>query len=392
VLHLRHHRLRFVFAVASVVICLPPAGKADSWTATTTTGAPAGRVSHVSVWTGSKVIVWGGFANLHTGFTNTGGMYDPIASSWVPTTTTGAPTNRDACFFVWTGTKMIVWGGEGYNGKGTKWVLLNTGGQFDPAAGTNGSWTATATTGAPSPRRADFLEHPSQPGVWTGSRMIVWGGEAFGTSLGDGGQYDPVSNTWTAISTSGAPSPRAANSAVWTGSKMIIWGGTDDLGPFFDDGALYDPPTNTWTPMSTVGAPSPRYAHSTIFTGSEMIVFGGYDGTNYLDDGGRYDPAQGTWARVSTTAAPSGRAGHTAVWTGTEMIVWGGYDGVNALDTGGLYNPTSDTWAATSTIESPSPRLYHTAVFTGTEMVIWGGATAPPDSAPYLNTGGIYTP
>jgi N-acetylneuraminic acid mutarotase len=34
---------------------------ADSWMAVTTTGAPAGRYSHTAVWTGSEMIVWGGY-------------------------------------------------------------------------------------------------------------------------------------------------------------------------------------------------------------------------------------------------------------------------------------------------------------------------------------------
>jgi hypothetical protein len=32
----------------------------DSWTATSTTNAPTGRISHTAVWTGSEMIVWGG--------------------------------------------------------------------------------------------------------------------------------------------------------------------------------------------------------------------------------------------------------------------------------------------------------------------------------------------
>ena len=32
----------------------------DSWTATSTTNAPAARVVHTAVWTGSEMIVWGG--------------------------------------------------------------------------------------------------------------------------------------------------------------------------------------------------------------------------------------------------------------------------------------------------------------------------------------------
>jgi hypothetical protein len=79
-------------AVAIVVTCRPSIGKADTWTPSTTTGAPTGRFAHVSVWTGSKAIVWSGQDG--SGPTNTGGLYDPAANSWIPLTTTGAPTRR----------------------------------------------------------------------------------------------------------------------------------------------------------------------------------------------------------------------------------------------------------------------------------------------------------
>src|SRR4030095_17242858 len=32
-------------------------------------------------------------------------------------------------------------------------------------------------------------------------------------------------DTWTAIQSAGAPSPREAHTAVWTGAEMIVWGG-----------------------------------------------------------------------------------------------------------------------------------------------------------------------
>jgi N-acetylneuraminic acid mutarotase len=48
----------------------------DSWTATSTTSAPAGRSSHTAVWTGSQMIVWGGWG-IVGGFLNTGGKYCP---------------------------------------------------------------------------------------------------------------------------------------------------------------------------------------------------------------------------------------------------------------------------------------------------------------------------
>src|SRR5437868_12188077 len=41
-----------------------------------------------------------------------------------------------------------------------------------------------------------------------------------------------IDDTWTATSTTNAPSPRAFHSAVWTGTEMIIWGGYDGTNSF----------------------------------------------------------------------------------------------------------------------------------------------------------------
>jgi hypothetical protein len=56
--------------------------------------------------------------------------------------------------------------------------------------------------------------------------MIVWGGSSNGAYLGTGGQYDPT-DSWMATTTAGAPTSRTSHTAIWTGSKMIIWGGYD---------------------------------------------------------------------------------------------------------------------------------------------------------------------
>ena len=69
--------------------------------------------------------------------------------------------------------------------------------------------------------------------------MIVWGGYG-GSYLNDGGQYDPVANAWTATTTTGAPSGRELHTAVWTGSKMIVWGGQEN-GGYLNDGGQWAP-------------------------------------------------------------------------------------------------------------------------------------------------------
>ena len=92
------------------VIASPSGGCTDdTWTATSTTSAPDGRYLHTAVWTGSEMIVWGGFNGSSN--VNTGGRYNPSTDSWRATSTTNAPAGRIGHTAVWTGSEMIVWGG-----------------------------------------------------------------------------------------------------------------------------------------------------------------------------------------------------------------------------------------------------------------------------------------
>src|SRR5205807_9096420 len=118
-------------------------------------------------------------------------------------------------------------------------------------------------------------------------------------------------DTWTVTATMNAPLGRAFHSAVWTGSKMIVWGGIDDFGNGLNTGGMYDPTTDTWTATSINHAPSARGGQATVWTGSEMIVWGGADradsSATLLTTGGRYNPGTDSWTAISITNAPSGR-------------------------------------------------------------------------------------
>src|SRR5262249_28782432 len=57
------------------------------------------------------------------------------------------------------------------------------------------------------------------------------------------------SDTWASTSTgTGVPSARYYHAVVWTGSKMIVFGGTINSSDF-NDGALYDPSADSWSPI-----------------------------------------------------------------------------------------------------------------------------------------------
>jgi N-acetylneuraminic acid mutarotase len=100
-----------------------PAG--DSWTATSTTNVPTAREQHTAVWTGLEMIVWGGGEGSgSTVHFNTGGRYNPGSDSWTATSTTNAPAARYNQVAVWTGSEMIIFAGVGQISE------LNTGGRY----------------------------------------------------------------------------------------------------------------------------------------------------------------------------------------------------------------------------------------------------------------------
>lgn len=61
--------------------------------------------------------------------------------------------------------------------------------------------------------------------VWTGTEMLVWGGQISGSDYQTAGRYDPMSDSWGTTSADGAPSRREVHTAVWTGRSMVVWGG-----------------------------------------------------------------------------------------------------------------------------------------------------------------------
>ena len=81
----------------------------DSWTATSTTNAPNGRYEHTAIWTGSEMIVWGGFIG---GFAL---ERRREIQSWHRQLDRDQhhqrALSRGYHTAVWTGSEMIIWGG-----------------------------------------------------------------------------------------------------------------------------------------------------------------------------------------------------------------------------------------------------------------------------------------
>ena len=347
------------------------------WTATSTTGAPEARSEHTAVWTGTDMIIWGG----HDGNSiakNTGGRFDPVSNTWQTMSIVGAPQARWGHTAVWTGTEMIIWGGHS---GAFSFITLDTGARYNPQTD---SWTLISSVNAPTARM-------SFPPLWTGTEMIVWGGYVFTPDTGTdtGARYNPVTDTWVPIQVVNAPSSRGSHSSVWTGSEMIVWGGNHNNN-YTDSGGIYNPVTDTWAATTLTNAPVARADHVAAWIGSDMIIYAGKDSspTSTFNAGALYDPAPDSWVTMSTEGAPTFYyygASHPAVWSGNELVMWSWQsDG----STGGArYNPSTDSWSTIWTSMQPSQRTSHTAVWSGIQMIVWGGEFAGVN-----NTGGIYDP
>ena len=103
-----------------------------AWTPTSLAGAPSGRIRHAEVWTGQEMIVWGGCNGPSPCATSlfTGARYDPATDQWTATPLQSVPGARDRHTGVWTGTSLIVWGGyvDAYGS------YTSTGGVYTPRA------------------------------------------------------------------------------------------------------------------------------------------------------------------------------------------------------------------------------------------------------------------
>ena len=167
----------------------------------------SGRIDAYAVWTGSEVLLVGGYSHRKQQPANV--ALDPATNTWrrIARPSSSLPTRAAK---VWTGHTLIVWGG-GHSGR--------SGAEYVP---TTNRWRRVAN--API-----ALKSPSA--AWTGSRMIV-----FGSSIG--ASYDPHTNAWQRLPSSTlAPE---ASSIGWIGRRLVAW-------DYEGNTQSYSPATNRWS-------------------------------------------------------------------------------------------------------------------------------------------------
>ena len=296
----------------------------------------APRTSPAYAWTGSQLLVYGGYTlgSTSSTFVNDGAAYDPATRTWQ--TLPAAPFPVAGAASVWTGDRWVM-------------VSGNAAASYDPFAG---SWTMLAS-----------LPYPlfAQSVAWAGGQLVVTTyHETYGLV-----RYDPVAGKWrrlpdpplaegrtlstlaaagqgdgltvvlTTVDDGVAPQTQVLSldvgSETWTELPAAGQGRVDatDLVPAAD--ALYVPagqgsciPNNASCPYSVV--PTYRFSGGVwtklpISDREQPSVASAWTGSALVSlapDAQVLDPAAG-W-----TALPPGmpEAADVAVWTGDQLLVW----------------------------------------------------------------------
>jgi hypothetical protein len=185
------------------------------------------RRAAMGAWTGTELVVAGGESGQEgqqPALLSDAAAYNPATRTWrnlppMPVPTAGATA-------VWDGTEVLF------------------------IAGTTAAQSTSAAGQAYNPATNTWQQLPAMPfsrahfaAVWTGSQLLVWGGVTGSSPASPvpphGEAYDPATNQWTALPQ--APlTGRAFPAAVWTGSQLIVWGG-DTTSENYTDGAAYTP-------------------------------------------------------------------------------------------------------------------------------------------------------
>jgi hypothetical protein len=321
-------------------------------------GPLAVRDRPAAVWTGERLLIWGG-TNLYRVGENArsyddGASFDPATGAWTLIPPSALAARNDAVA-AWTGSEMLIWGGNSAAETEEPGALAYVdGAAFDP---TRNSWRVLP----PSP----LPPGPRYVGAWTGEVLVVVGAA---DGVVHAAEYDPA-RSWTLLDTAGIDDAVTMQQPVvhWTGSRIVV---VDQL-PLGDPVMVFtlDPTSGEWTSSASPSFASRAFG-SAVFDGRLFLVgYGGLDGTS------RYDPVGDRWGDTVLLDDLGCEATPTVVGTSDALYVrdWCGH--------AGMFEPASETWTS---LPEPGPRFDGTppivsaVVWTGTELLAWGGYRYAP--------------
>ena len=262
------------------------------------------RQSHTAtLLPGGEVLVASGRSG--TNFLSSMELYDPTSNNWsLPTSLNEARTNHAAVLL--NNGHILIIGGVNSSGN------LASVEVFNPADN-----TIRMTTPMNSPRNAHTAI------VLNNNRVLVIGGFNQGW-LSSAELFDPVSETWTTLNPLYCHGVFHTVSTLLDGSVLVAGGACGSGFPgIVDKAEIYNPVNNTWQAISPL--PARRHAHRAItLPDGNVLVVGGADGQARLTSAVIYNVASNNWTPISSLNVE--RRNHTAtLLKNNSVLVAGGW-------------------------------------------------------------------
>jgi N-acetylneuraminic acid mutarotase len=207
--------------------------------------------------------------------------------------------------------------------------------------------------------------------------IYLFGGTDGQSRNNDLHKFDPGSNSWSLINTSGHPPPsRSGSQCAIFASKIYFFGGyTKKDGEYFNDLFTFDIDSLIWEKVEPTSAvlPHERTDHTLSLYKDSLYVFGGYDGRTRFNDLCVFEVHLKNWEIRQDDQGPMSRFGHSSVVCQDKLVIFGGWNGHVTLNDVWIYSFANSTWNEVICTSSIPARYRHVAVALGTSMFVFGG-------------------
>lgn len=340
------------------------------------TGPLSARRDVASAWTGSELLVWGGFSGNQAAekYWADGAAYNPTSREWrqLPAAPLSARARMQAA---WTGKEMIVWGGEDAR-HGDRGPV--DGAAYNPETNT---WRRISDAPGDGRSGAGTLMVGDKTAFFGGSN--VHGASAATATL----VYEPTADKWITIKT---PRRVAAAAAIGT---TLLFGELDDSGRLFVEQANVNGSTLSSSQEPLVGGPVERLGMLVAGDSAYVVVTEQNEATSVFSSNVVDGQIRKSWESIKpsdTLAAPN------AVTAGYQGLITQISDDtavIAALPEITLLNlRTGKVLLRDSVFENKGICGRSGALaWTGHEVLIWGGQTCRSTGATVTADGLTWT-
>ncbi len=159
-----------------------------------------------------------------------------------------------------------------------------------------------------------------------GDQIYVFGGNSSLGAAGSGGTateaYNPLTNTWSSMTA--MPNTRINGISAAVGNKIYLMGGTDGIGSgaqTVTDIDVYQPLSNSWSTLST-SIPTARDGASSVVFNDMIFIMGGFVSGSASSSVDVYNTNTNTWSSIASMN--SSRANFASAIMGDKLYVFGG--------------------------------------------------------------------